>query len=83
MNIEKIKEQYTEKLTKEVLNDELEKAKKGLVLSLIQENFYQNKEATGEDKVNSEQNLMVVNRNLKHLTAWVKFLEDNLKTITR
>jgi hypothetical protein len=81
MNINEIQEKYTKKLTKEVLNEELIKAQKGLILSLIQENFYQNKVVEGEDKMSNEQNLITVNRNLKYLKSWVQFLEDKLRAL--
>lgn len=81
MNINEIQEKYTKKLTKEVLNEELTKAQKGLILSLIQENFYQNKVVEGEDKMSNEQNLITVNRNLKYLKSWVQFLEDKLRAL--
>lgn len=62
---------------KEVLKEELEKAKKTQEVLTIKEKFFQNKFAVEKGQGN-EYNLQQVARAIKEQAEWVQFLEEQL-----
>ena len=81
MNIENLKDFFTNEERKEFLEEEIKKIRENLLRSVYLEVFYQDLVAANDKTSENTQNLIVSKRNKEYYEKSLKFLEDKLSEI--